>query len=161
MTTRAETITDTVIAALRTMTVAAGYTYDLSGSEGVREGRAPTECGIAPCAWVAIGTLDLDTADLLTVDEVSLVLEIEARVTSATGTPGSKTRAAVRMFSDIKQVLTTAFIPGGTLAELPYLKGIRFRGGAFDGDEFDIAPGFGVAFCQIVITYPSSFTSGV
>ena len=161
MSTRAETIVDTVIAALQTMTVAHGYTYDLSGSEGVREGRAPAECGIAPCAWVAIGTLDLDTDGLLTVDEVTLVLEIEARVTTATGTPGSKGRAAIRMFSDIKQVITTAFIPGGTLAELPYVRGIKFRGGAFDGDEYDIAPGFGVAFCQIVITYPSSFNAGV
>ena len=161
MTARAETILETVLTALATITVAAGYNYTLSGSEGVHEGEPGTADAQLASVWVW-PELDNVEDQLLTVDGFRLVLHLEGRVPTTSSALGTKSRAYIRLYSDLQKALTTAFLPGGTLAELPWLKTMHLKSrGPGAGMAAGLAPGMAIVPLDLIFTYPCPFGTGV
>lgn len=159
MTTNAETLIDAVVTVLQTVNGAGGYTYDLSGSEGVLEGEPGEADGVGPSVWIW-PEITTDDALLLTVDRVTLTLHLRGRVASTAGTVKSRARAAIRLFSDVQRALTASF-SAGTLNNLSLIRSARLTGRTQRGHALAQLTSYGEFYADLVLTYAAPFGSGV
>ena len=127
---------------------AKGGVYDLSGVDAVRIGRFLAPVAGAPFVWIAppgVATVNQDGPPLGHY-AYDITFDLGGFVSAADSTVRSRALAALDLMNDVTAAIQCSGRDAGTLATVPGFRDVTVEGFAMDGDEHNLAPGYGFFF---------------
>jgi hypothetical protein len=132
---------------------ATGGTYDMSGADAVAIGRYMHPLAGAPFCWIAGPAVSTD-ADGPPIGQYLHVATFDLMgFASSDGGVELRVLAGIDLMSDVHKAIEDSGRGLGLVGQVAGFRDVVVQGVGFDGDEADLAPGYGVFFSQVQITY--------
>lgn len=151
----ARAILEAIRDAIKADHTAGGGTYDLSGVDRVRIGRYTAPVADAPFVWVAPPAIS-STPEGARLGHYfkTATCDVMGFVATTDGEVESRALAAIDLQSDAHSAIEESGRGNGALfSAVSRFRDVVVQGVSFDGDENGLAPGFGVFFSTVVVTY--------
>jgi len=126
-------------------------THDLSATDAVRRGRF-MQPGVVPSVWIAAPVITTEPDSQIGDFKRLAVFDVVGYVAGTSRAPSSRADQALELAHDVMTAVENASrTAGGSLRSTAYNISCELTG--FDGDEGDLAPGYGVCIGTIEIEY--------